>query len=91
MVPIDCKLFRPDVLESTWSLPFLKIALLLNEHSQARRESVNLAAGAVLSLRTIADSTSHDFGSTTAEFTRTTSIPIHTWPVRTGSVDKILV
>ena len=47
VMPIDCKLFRLDVLESTWLLSFLR-ASLLDEQIKARREPVNVAAGFVL-------------------------------------------
>ena len=47
VMPIDCKLFRLDVLESTWLLSFLR-ASLLDEQIKARREPMNVAAGFVL-------------------------------------------
>ena len=77
MIPVDCKLFRLDVLESARPLSLWGVAFSLKKQAQAGRESMNVPASAVLDFCTIVDPTRNESDDTLSELVIAASVPVH--------------
>jgi len=90
VIPIGCELFRPGVLEGAWPVFLRRVTFSLNKKIQARRESMKIAADAVLHLRTVVDPARNELDDAPPEFVVAAPIPIYILPARAGLTDELL-